>query len=274
MSDFLATMAVSSRLRADAAEGRSGATGLESRVSSARPVVPLSLSSQGFDLIAEPKLASPAEGRLAGDGDDVAEVLGLAAELAASGAAALSILTEPDRFGGSIEHLELVSTAVDLPVLRKDFLVDPVQVLEARAAGASGVLLIARLTEAAVLTEMVDLALDLGMFALVEVFEEADLEAAAVVYDRDVLVGVNARDLATLDVEPSRHRQLAPLLPAARPWVAESGMLTSEDSARVANLGYRLALVGTSLVKSPDPGSLARRMLESGRRAATVREAL
>ena len=134
-------MASSSLLRAEGVRARVGERGLQSRVASARPPQPLTLHKDGFDLIAETKLASPSEGRIAGSGE---QVVVLAEEMAAAGAAAISVLTEPEVFDGSIEHLEAVASSVTAPVMRKDFLVDPIQVIEARAYGASGVLLIAR----------------------------------------------------------------------------------------------------------------------------------
>lgn len=274
MSDFLSAMAASSRLRAEEVRGRLSEADLTSKVSSARPPARLELSDEGFDLIAEAKLASPSEGRLAAGDDDTATVVELASALAASGAAAISILTEPSRFDGNIGHLEMVTSELDLPVMRKDFLVDTVQVLESRAAGASGVLLIARLSEASVLVEMTDLALSLGMFVLVEVFEEADLDVASAVFDREILVGVNARDLATLDVDVERHRKLSFLLPDHLPLVAESGVLDGSDAADVALMGYRLALVGSSLVSSRDPAGLAAEMIGAGRGAVGVKEGL
>ncbi len=267
-------MAASSRLRAEEARDRLSEAELTSKISSATPPVRLELSDEGFDLIAEAKLASPSEGRLAAGDDDAAAVVELASTMAASGAAAISILTEPSRFDGNIGHLEMASSKLDLPVMRKDFLVDTVQVLEARAAGASGVLLIARLSEASVLVEMTDLALSLGMFVLVEVFEEADLDVASAVFDREILVGVNARDLTTLNVDVDRHRKLSSLLPDHLPLVAESGGLEGSDAADVALMGYRLALVGSSLVSSRDPAGLAAEMIRAGRAAFGVKGAL
>ncbi len=271
MSDFLTAMAVASRLRADEIRLDPDAAALPSRAMSAKPARPLELSDQGFDIIAEAKLASPSEGRLA-VGEDLAVVLELSSVLAASGPAALSILTEPERFCGSVHHLESVARDVEVPVMRKDFLVDPVQIFEARAAGASGVLLIARILTETLLIEMTNLAVDLGMFVLLEVFDERDLDPASVVFDREVLVGVNARDLGTLRVDPQRHSRMARLLPSDRPLVAESGILAPDDARRVADLGYRLALVGTALVSHDDPGLLAREMTQAGRAARTSEE--
>lgn len=267
MSDFLAAMAAASRSRAESVRKGPGAARLPSRASSAGPAVPLHLSSAGFDLIAEAKLASPSLGRLAKPADDLTVVVELASDLASSGPAALSVLTEPSRFAGHLDHLELVAARLDLPVMRKDFLVDPVQVFEARAVGASGVLLVARILTPRLLLEMTDLALDLGMFVLVELFDKEDLEVASAVFDRDVLIGVNARDLSTLQVDRARHEQMIGELPIQLPLVAESGIAVPEDAHRVASLGYRLALIGTSLVLSDDPVRLAGEMLRAGRTA-------
>jgi len=262
MSDFLSSMASSSLLRAEGVRATVGEEGLRSRAFSARPAQPLLLDVGSFDLIAEAKLASPSEGRIAASGE---EVVSLARKMAEAGAAAVSVLTEPDAFEGSMEHLEAVATSIDVPVMRKDFLVDPIQILETRAYGGSGVLLIARLLGRSKLIEMTDLALDLGMFALVEVFGEPDLELAAAVFDRSILVGVNARDLSSLEVVPTRHAELISSLPAHLPSVAESGIRTAEDAAAVSGLGYDLALVGTSLVASGRPSELAGEMIGAGR---------
>ena len=267
MSDFLAEMASSSRRRADETRARSGEALLMSRATSARPAIPLSLSREGFDLIAEAKLASPADGQLVASDDSEASVSRLATAYSAAGAVAISVLTTPERFGGSLTHLERASRAVEAPVLRKDFLVDRIQVIEARAAGASGVLLIARLVSGELLEEMVDLATSLAMFALVEVFDEYDIEAASIVFDRDILIGVNTRDLSNLQVDPSRLTRLAHVLPEGIPAVAESGIKTPDDAAEAARLGYRLALVGTSLVTSESPENSARRLIAAGRSA-------
>lgn len=270
MSDFLAAMAVSSRARAAALREEE----LSARMSSARPPIPLCLSDEGFDLITEAKLASPSAGRLAEIADDDRTVTDLANTLATAGPAAISILTEPSRFAGHMRHLEMVAGSLDVPVMRKDFLVDRLQVFEARAGGASGVLLIARILDEELLVEMTDLSLDLGMFVLVEVFDESDLERSQAVFGKDVLVGVNARDLATLAVDQGRHARLGGLLPDHLPLVAESGVLNADDVAEVASLGYRLALVGTGLMRNPHPGRMAAELLKAGRRASRVRGAL
>lgn len=273
MSDFLTAMASASRLRAEGVRDGLGETELASRASSAPPPVNLELSEEGFDLIAEAKLASPSEGRLAMSGDDGEAVVRLASQLEEAGPAALSVLTEPARFAGDLAHLESVAAKARIPVMRKDFLVDPIQVLEARAVGASGVLLIARIVEPDQLVELADLVLELGMFALVELFDETDLDTASQVFDRKILVGVNARDLTTLHVDGGRHSRFVEMLPGHLPLVAESGILDSADARKVAALGYRLALVGTSLVSSPDPAGLAADMIRAGRSAVGVKGA-
>lgn len=265
MSDFLHEMTEASLLRARTARRGAGATDLRHRLASARPPLPLALSDQGFDVIAEAKLASPSEGQLAEGGTE--RVVELARTYEQHGAASVSVLTEESRFAGSLEHLEAAAASLHIPVMRKDFLVEPVQVEEARAAGASGVLLIARLLPDDRLVEMTDLALELGMFALVEVFDRSDLETAARVFDRQVLVGVNCRDLSTLDVDARRFDSLAPHLPRDLPAVAESGIESPGDAGSVAGLGYRLALVGTALVRHGDPGPALEEMIGAGRSA-------
>ncbi len=260
-------MASDSLLRAERVRSRSGVTGLQARASSARPPIELKLDPSGFDLIAEVKLASPSEGRLAPADADTERIVAMSQALTFAGAAALSVLTAPKRFDGDIAHLEAVAAAVDVPVMRKDFLVDPAQVIEARAAGASGVLLIAKILSPDLLAEMTDATLDLGMFALVEIFDREDLEAASTVFDREILVGVNSRNLRTLAVDPEAHERILPELPDHLPLVAESGINDAADAARAARAGYRLALVGSALTKAQDGAALTAEMIEAGRSA-------
>ena len=262
MSDFLQSMATSSADRAAA---------VAPFVSSDfdKPVVPLSFGT--FEVIAEIKDRSPAEGKLiTGDSDRSCR----AQQYAAGGAAAISVLTEPSRFDGDLKHLEEVVGAVpDTPVMRKDFLVEPVQILEARKFGASGVLLITTMLSDKKLREMLDCAWEHGLFVLLESFDEEDLRRTSVLLenpaDRDkaddgqLLVGVNTRNLRTLAVDPDRLMNLAPALPAAK-CVAESGLLVPEDAARVAAWGYRMALVGTALMRSEDPTALISAMRNAG----------
>jgi len=262
MSDFLLQMAKRSAERA-AAAGPVRAGELD------KPVVALELGA--FDVIAELKSRSPAEGPLAHGGLDRGA---RARAYARGGAAAISVLTEPSRFDGDIAHLEDVVRAVpDTPVMRKDFLVETVQVLEARRAGASGVLLITAMLSDAKLRAMLDAAFEFGMFVLLEAFDENDLARTLVLLenpaDRDraaagrLLVGVNTRNLRTLEVDGARLERLAPLLPDAR-CVAESGLRTADDAAAVAGWGYRLALVGSALMQSSDPERLVSDMRRAG----------
>ena len=265
MSDFLKDMAISSAARAAAARTFTDAD-------FDRPVVPLSLGA--FDLIAEIKNRSPAEGQLRDQlpvADSDAHLAARASAYANGGAAAISVLTEPSRFDGELEHLEAVVAAVpSTPVMRKDFLVEPVQVLEARAAGASGVLLITTMLDDATLASMLDCAFEHGMFVLLESFDEDDVLRSARCLDRDgqLLIGVNTRNLRTLEVDANRLERLAPLLPDA-PCVAESGLHAAEDAGRVAGWGYTLALVGTALMRSEDPTTLVREMRTAGAAACS-----
>ncbi len=238
------------------------------------PPTPLKLSREGFDLIAEMKLRSPAVGQLrAVASEDVpARVL----DYADGGAAAVSVLTEPSRFDGSMSHLEKAARALLLrgvPAMRKDFLVDPYQVLEARAAGAGGVLVILRMLPRAALEALIDEALDQQMFVLLETFDEAEIDLARELldarrgHDGRLLVGVNCRDLVTLQVVPGRLEALASRLPQGAPRVAESGVATPADAARMAQAGYDLALVGSALMAGGEPRQLAAGMLEAARAA-------
>lgn len=267
MSDFLQMMASHSAARAAAASSSFSSTDFD------KPVVPLKLGA--FDLIAEIKDRSPAEGALNtansyGDSDRISR----AQAYAAGGAAAISVLTEPSRFDGDLAHLEEVVAAVpDIPVMRKDFLVEPVQILEARKAGASGVLLIATMLSDAKLREMLDCAWDHGLFVLLESFDDDDLRRSSDLLENSVdcdkaedgqlLVGVNTRNLRTLEVDAHRLENLSPALPKAR-CVAESGLRVPEDAARVAGWGYRMALVGTALMRSEDPAALVSAMRAAG----------
>ncbi|MGA9369138.1 MAG: indole-3-glycerol-phosphate synthase, partial [Steroidobacteraceae bacterium] len=225
----------------------------------------------GFDLIAELKLRSPAAGRLKGQDEDVAARV---TAYARAGAAAVSVLTEPTRFDGSLDHLRLAAQALlpfAVPAMRKDFLVDPYQVIEARVAGAGGVLAIVRMLSVAALEALVQQARALDLFVLLECFDEQDLEGLDGLLRRlgaeGLLAGVNSRDLQTLQVVPSRLEQLAGRLPRGIPRVAESGVGSAEDARRMAEAGYDLALVGSALMSGDDPAALAGAMLSAARTA-------
>jgi indole-3-glycerol phosphate synthase len=273
-ADFLATMAASSRARVDAARKLCG-EGELMRWAQASPLpAKLMLSPLGFDLIAEVKLVSPAAGKLKGSDEDVAARV---TDYAAAGAAAVSVLTEPDRFEGSLDHLEQASRALAktgrVPTMRKDFLVDPYQVAEARLAGAGGILVIVRMLSRDQLQELIATAATLGLFVLIETFDAADIAIAQQVIANTaslkphLLIGVNSRDLVTLKVVPGRLEALVGELPDTLPRVAESGVGMAEDAARLAAAGYELALVGSALMTSDNPHALLHSMLRSGRGA-------
>jgi len=266
MSDFLDQMVASGRRRAD----QLTADRLENLAEIAHRApgpIGIKASSHRFDVIAEAKLRSPASGRLTPAGDDIQTVVSLARAYEAGGAAAISVLTEPSRFDGDLSHLSAVADAVSVPVMRKDFLVDPAQLVESRAHGAAGVLLIARILGPRLITRMIEQAREMGMFALIELFGPEDLEIVNSARGSVELLGVNARDLSDLSVRYDRLESMARVLPADVPWVAESGLTTPEDAADVAHLGYGYALVGTGLASSADPTSLLRDMIAAGRAA-------
>ena len=272
MSNFLKEMALESAERVAANNVSFTSHALD------QPAFPLRLSA--FDLIAEIKDRSPAEGQLANDDEPRVD---RAMKYVDAGAAAISVLTEPNRFDGQLAHLEEVVDAVSvqqIPVMRKDFLVDTVQILEAKAAGASGILLIAAILSDKQLANMLDCAFDNELFVLLEAFEEIDLERAAQVSRRfkireqaanqKFLIGINTRDLRSLTVDKFRLKRYGPLLPEGVTAVAESGLLIARDAARVVEWGYQMALVGTALMRADDPPGLISEMLSAGREKAAA----
>jgi indole-3-glycerol phosphate synthase len=275
---FLEVMAAASRARVRAARERNPDAELTERARRAPPAPALRLDPSGFDLIAELKLRSPAAGALvAGGADDAGgpEVVRRVSAYARAGAAAVSVLTEPSRFDGALEHLAAAAAALTplaVPAMRKDFIVDPYQVLEARALGAGGVLVILRMLPRQELEALLECARSHGLFVLLEAFDAADIELmhellAAHRGPNLLLAGLNCRDLETLQVVPGRLLELAPLLPAALPRVAESGVASPEDAARVAAAGYQLALVGSALMRESDGSARAAALLAAGRSA-------
>lgn len=256
MSRFLDEMARSSHDRLAAA--RSVATlEVQRRRAEMVPTRPL---GPGFHVFAEVKPVSPAEGELGSGG-----LTERAVAYAEGGATAISVLTEPTRFGGSMELLGEVADRVALPVMRKDFVVDPYQVWEARAHGASGVLAITRMLDDATLQSVVAAAGDAGMFALLEVFDRDDLSRISELEATDrVLVGVNSRDLDTLEVRPGAHEELAGDLPDGLPSIAESGITGPGRVRELAAVGYDGVLVGTALMRSQDPASAVEAILAAG----------
>ncbi len=257
MNDFLARMETSSRTRLAAARG---VATLES-VRRQAEMIPTTGLTSGFLLFAEVKPVSPAEGSLATSG--FRELVGA---YESGGAAAISVLTEPSQFGGSMELIEEVVAAVALPVMRKDFIVDPYQVWEARARGASGALAIARMLDAETLEAIAKTAREADMFLLVEVFDEADIDAISALdlSEGHLLVGVNSRDLTTLQVRPDAHEELAPMLPEDCVAIAESGIDSPEQVKALTSFGYHGVLVGTSLMRSDDPAAAVAALVGAG----------
>lgn len=279
MPDFLTRMADASERRAREARSRVPIQDLMRRITDSPPVPGLSLHPDGFDLIAEVKKRSPSIGRLAED-----DIVRRALAYAQAGAAAVSVLTEPEEFGGALEDLQQISAALaaramDTPrpdpalTLRKDFLTDPYQVFEARAMGAGGVLVVLRIVDGARLEELLSAAAEAGLFVLLEAFDADDLDRTGSGVERarelgvQALVGLNSRDLESLEVEPDRLRRLANSFPAGVPKVAESGLRDLSDAARAAAWGYDLVLVGTALMKQRDPTAAVASMIAAGRAA-------
>lgn len=216
----------------------------------APPSLAASLSGPGLGVIAEVKRRSPSRGDLAPDLDPVTQ----ASAYADGGAAAISVLTEPDYFSGSPDDLRNVARAVGVPVLRKDFIVHPAQVWEARVLGASSVLLIVAALDDGELRSLLAVTADAGLDALVEA--HTDDEARRAVDAGASIVGVNNRDLTTFEVDLSTAERIAELLDTVPVTVAESGIFTGADAARMAAAGYDAVLVGEALVKAPDPAAL------------------
>lgn len=209
---------------------------------------------EGLAVIAEVKRRSPSKGDLAPDLDPTE----LAGHYAHGGATCLSVLTDEEHFGGSGRDLAAVRAAVDMPVLRKDFTVDPRDVVDARLMGADAVLLIAAALDDAELSDFCALATEIGLDALVEVHDEAEVDRALAVGAR--LIGVNQRDLLTFEMDTARAVRVAAALPHDVVRVAESGVRGPADAAVLAAAGYHAVLVGESLVTSGDPAAAVRAM--------------
>jgi indole-3-glycerol phosphate synthase len=214
---------------------------------------------KGRSIIAEVKKASPSKGVIRAD----FEPLALAKTYAANGAAAISVLTEKRFFQGSLEYLQLIREQVKLPLLRKDFLVDPYQVYEARAFGASAILLIVAILTDSQISDLRDLAQSLGMDCLVEVHDEHELERAL---QCDVsLLGINNRDLRTFHTTIETSERLMRLIPPEVTVVSESGLSRSEQLSRLEAQGVRAFLIGETFMAAPDPGKPLRELLEGER---------
>ncbi len=238
-----------------------GAAELRRRVSAApepRPFA-LRLAQPGLHLIAEIKRRSPSAGRIAAEADDP---VARARAYDAGGAAAISVLCEPHWFGGSIEDLASVRVAVTVPVLAKEFVVDARHLDLLRATGADAVLLLAVLHGGRALAKLVDEALNLGLEPLVEAHDEKELEAALATNAR--VIGINNRDLRTLDVDPERAARLRTLIPEDRLAIAESGVRDTDAVRGWRALGFDAALVGETLVRAADPTGAVRAFVAAG----------
>ncbi len=254
------------RRRVEALRHEPRLPGLEGLAQAAPPPPSLAerLRAPGVQLIAEVKRRSPSRGDLAPGLDPAA----LATGYACGGAAAISVLTEPFHFNGSLADLDAVRTALQrdwaaLPLLRKDFLLDPIQVMEARAYGAAAVLLIAAALAPGDLARLYQEAEGWGLGALCEVHDERDLDAVLTLGAR--IVGINSRNLRDMTVDLGVVERLRPRAPAGVLVVAESGVRGPADVRRLRDLGVDAVLVGEALVCAPDPEKAARALVEAGR---------
>lgn len=262
--DVLSIIVAAARRRVEAASAREPLASLERRAVARPPcrdAFRAALTRGGVDalrVIAECKRRSPSRGVLREAYDPVA----IARSYEAAGAAAVSVLTEPGFFDGSLAHLTAVRESVSLPILRKDFVVDRYQLLEARAAGADAVLLIVAALADGPLATLIREAEDLGLAALVEVHDAVELtralEAGA------SMVGVNNRNLRTLGVDRATSEALVASIPPGCIAVAESGLRTHDDLVRLQRAGFHAFLVGERFMTAPDPGDALRSMLEPG----------
>jgi indole-3-glycerol phosphate synthase len=226
----------------------------------APPSFHAALSGDGVAIIAEVKRASPSRGPIAPDLDAAAQ----ATAYRDGGAAAVSVLTEPSRFAGSLDDLGAVA-ALGVPALRKDFLVDAAQVWEARAAGAAAVLLIVAALDDPTLVALLSTVEEAGLDALVEVHDETELARAARAGAR--IIGVNARDLRTFTIDHDAFARLRPAFPAGALAVAESGITTPHDVRAAAAAGADAVLVGEHLVRAGDPRAAVAELVAAGRDA-------
>lgn len=216
------------------------------------------LQSAEVSVIAEVKRSSPSKGSLA----EITDPAALATEYEAGGASVISVLTEERRFGGSLSDLDAVRAKVDIPILRKDFIVTPYQVWEARAHGADVVLLIVAALEQMALESLIERVHSLGMCALVEVHDAQEVTRAADAGAK--VIGVNARNLKTLEVDRNTFARVAPTIPDGIVKVAESGIRDPHDVVEYARMGADAVLVGEALVKDKDPRTAVAEMVAAG----------
>lgn len=248
-------------VREDLAARRVSLAQIQERLAQAPPVIDahIPLLASSMSIIAEVKRASPSKGALA----EIANPLDLARSYEDAGAAVISVLTERRRFGGSLEDLQAVRTGVSIPILRKDFMVDEYQFYEARAAGADVVLLIVAALSKNQLRDYYDLATELGMAALIEVHTHEEVEDALEIDPR--IIGVNARNLKTLEIDLGAFTRLIPEIPESIIRVAESGISERSEVEIAQAAGARAILVGETLVRSGDPKSKIDALLGTSR---------
>lgn len=264
MSDVLARITAGKRDEIVRAKATTSLAELE-RAARSAPVprgfiaaLRLALAAGRYGLIAEIKRASPSKGLIRADFDPV----DLARAYEAGGAACLSVLTDEKHFSGRSDYLVAARAACRLPVLRKDFMLDPYQIVESRALGADCVLLIMAALEDDVAAELEAAAIELGMDVLVEVHNRRELERA--LHLKSPLIGINNRNLKTLSVDLSTTEELSELVPADRIVVSESGIYRPDDLARMARVGARCFLVGESLMRQEDVTAATRALLAVG----------
>jgi indole-3-glycerol phosphate synthase len=257
-ADLLETIVAAARRTVEARQLREPAAALERRALDA-DVAPRSfeaaLSGDGLNIVAECKRRSPSRGVLR----KRYEAAAVARAYASAGAAAISVLTEPTFFDGSVEDLAAVRRAVSLPLLRKDFIVSEYQLLEARAAGASAVLLIVAALGRGALERLLAASRALGLDALVEAHDDAELDAALEAGAR--IVGVNNRNLRTLDVDVHASERLIARIPREIVAVSESGLTSAQELIRLRSSGYRAFLIGERFMTAEDPGAALRDLI-------------
>jgi indole-3-glycerol phosphate synthase len=259
--DLLEAIVAATRSRVAAAQAREPRAALEARAMARRPdgaafAAALSRPDR-VNVIAECKRRSPSRGVLRAAYEPVA----IAKGYERAGAAAISVLTEPGFFDGSLQHLESIRGAVSVPLLRKDFIVDEYQLLEARAAGADAILLIVAALDDGSLARLAAAAAELGLAALVEVHDAGECDRALACGAR--ILGVNNRNLRTLEVNLEASHAIASRLPAGVIAISESGLKTPDDLRTMTGLGYRAFLIGERFMVAPDPGAALAELLAS-----------
>ena len=260
MQDVLAKIIEGKRDEVAALKASSSRADLEAAAVAASPVRGFveslrAASITGYGLIAELKKASPSKGLIRSDFDPE----GLARAYEDGGATCLSVLTDAPWFRGAPEYLVAARDVVDLPVLRKDFMIDPLQIIESRALGADCILLIMAALEDGLASELEACALELGMDVLIEVHDAAELERACRL--KSPLMGINNRNLKTMEISLDVGAAMLPELPDDRIAVAESGLFVRADLARMASAGARCFLIGESLMRADDVAAATRAIL-------------